>query len=137
MPDVATLTIRPYEVDDADASRACVVELQDAERQIDSRLRTGDAMADDYFRQMLERCRDCALVAELVVRAGFRGQAIDRALLTAGERHAHESGATELRIGVRSNNHPARQLYIRDGFAPYSEILAKPLTPSVHREAAT
>jgi GNAT superfamily N-acetyltransferase len=169
MGDVVAFTIRPYRPSDVDGCRACVVELQDAERQIDSRLRRGDTMADEYLRQMHERCRDhagiilvaehadaiiglvmvlthvpfesldeppghCALVAELVVHAGVRGQGIGRALLHAAERHAHESGATELRIAVLSNNHPARQLYLGEGFEAYSEILAKPLKPSGHRE---
>ena len=172
MRDVATLRIRPYKQDDADACRGCVVELQDAGRQIDPRLRAGEAMADDYFRQMHERCRHhagiilvaeqadaivglamvltqvpfesldeppgaFALVAELVVRSGFRGHGIGRALLQAAERHARESGATELRIAVLSNNHPARQLYLAEGFEPYSENLAKPLQPSSHRDAVT
>ena len=165
MSDVGTLTIRPYEHRDADACRACVVELQNAERQIDSRLRDGDGMADEYLRLMHERCRnyagtilvaehsdaivglimvlthvpfesldeppgDYALVAELVVRADCRGRGIGRTLLEAGERHAREAGAIELRIRVLSENEPARQLYLREGFAPYSETLAKPLRPA-------
>jgi GNAT superfamily N-acetyltransferase len=172
MPDPVTLTIRPYTQDDAAACRDCVVELQDAERALDPRLRSGDEMADDYLRQMHERCRDYvgsilvaehagavvgltmvltrvpfesldeppghyALVAELVVRAGFRGQGIGQALLHAGEQHARASGAAELRIGVLSQNQPARQLYLRDGFAPYSEILAKSLRPSSHPDTPT
>jgi GNAT superfamily N-acetyltransferase len=165
-------TIRPYEHDDVAACRACVVELQDAERRLDPRLRSGDSMADEYLRQMHERCRDYAgtiflaehadtvvglvmilthvpfesvdeppgayaLVAELVVRAGFRAQGIGRALLHAAERHASDNGATELRIGVLSSNLPARQLYVDEGFTPYSEILAKSLNSSSRRGAAT
>jgi GNAT superfamily N-acetyltransferase len=172
MRSVASATIRQYQDDDAGACRACVVELQDAERQLDPRLRAGDSMADEYLRQMHSRCRDYAgtifvaeladivvglvmillrvpfealdeppgayaLVAELVVRAGFRGQGIGRALLQAAERHAHKTGARELRISVLSTNHPARQLYIDEGFSSYSEILAKPLAPINHREAPT
>lgn len=165
------LSIRPYEQTEAAACRACVVELQDAERQLDPRLRRGDDMADDYLRQMHVRCRDYAgiilvaehagaivglvmvltrvpfesldeppggyaLVAELVVNAGFRGQGIGRALLHAAQHDASESGATELRIAVLSNNRRARRLYIHEGFEAYSEILAKPLRASEHREAA-
>ena len=172
MHDLVTPTIRQFQQGDGDACRACVVELQDAERQFDPRLRTGDSMADEYLRQMHVRCREYAgtilvaqhadaivglvmlltrvpfegldeppghyaLVAELVVRASSRGHGVGRALLQAAERLAHESGATELRIGVLSNNLPARQLYIGEGFAPYSEFLAKSLTPSSHRDAAT
>ncbi len=60
-------------------------------------------------------CRIC--VAEL--------QGIGRALLHAGERYAWETGATDLRIGVMSENRKARDLYLAEGFAPYSEVLAK------------
>src|SRR5262249_34332819 len=70
-----------------------------------------------------------ALVAELVVRTGFRGQGIGRTLLRAAERHALDSGAHDLRIGVLSTNLPARRLYTDEGFSPYSEILSKPLAP--------
>ena len=165
MREFATPTIRQFQHGDGDACRACVVELQDAERQFDPRLRTGDSMADEYLRHMHVRCREYAgtilvaqdadvivglvmlltrvpfealdeppghyaLVAELVVRASSRGRGVGRALLRAAERLAHESGATELRIGVLSSNFPARQLYVDEGFAPYSETLAKPLEPS-------
>lgn len=157
--------IRPFRQGDDEACRACVVELQDAERQFDPRLRPGDSMADEYLRQMHVRCNEYAgtilvaeheeaivglvmlltrvpfealdeppghyaLVAELVVRADARGHGVGRALLHAAERLAHESGATDLRIGVLSRNLPARQLYIAEGFAPYSEMLAKPLIRS-------
>ena len=162
MPDLVSPTIRRFEQTDARACRACVVELQDAERQLDPRLRTGDSIADTYLEHMHERCRvyagtifvaelagviaglvmiltrvpfesldeppgAYALVAELVIRTGFRGRGIGRALLQAAERHARESGAMELRIGVLSANLPARQLYLDEGFTPYTEILAKPL----------
>ena len=68
-----------------------------------------------------------ALVAELVVRDGFRRQGIARALLDRAERYACDHGASELRIMVLSENTPARSLYLREGFAPYKETLAKPL----------
>jgi len=66
-----------------------------------------------------------AWIAELVVRSGFRGKGIGRALLQAGERYAWDAGATELRIGVMSENRRARELYLEEGFKPYSEVLAK------------
>lgn len=162
MREIVPPTIRPYQPTDADACRPCVVELQDSEREFDSRLRIGESMADDYFQQMHARCRDhagtilvaehadavvglvmvlarvpfeeldeppgdYALVAELVVRAGFRGLGIGRALLKAAERYAREAGAGELRIRVLSDNRTARQLYLNDGFVPYLETLTKPL----------
>ena len=168
--DAQALTIRPYTQDDAEACRACMVELQDTERELDPRLRTGDEIADAYLQEMHERCRDHAgtilvaehagvvvglvmvltrvpfesldlppgdhaLVAELVVRAGYREKGIGRTLLQAGEDLARAAGADELRIAVLSQNRPARQLYLREGFVPYSEVLAKSLRPSNRREA--
>jgi GNAT superfamily N-acetyltransferase len=161
--DAVTL-IRPYEPADDAACRACVVELQDAERRYDQRLRAGDSMADEYLTQMHVRCRDyagaifladrlgeivglvmvlarvpfealdeppgdCAFVAELVVRAGYRRTGVARALLDTAERYARDAGASELRIGVLSQNAPARALYLSEGFAPYNETLAKSLNP--------
>ena len=155
-------TIRSYEPRDETGCRACVVELQDAERLIDPRLREGESMADAYLVQMHKHCRDYAgaifiaehdsevvammmvlarvpfewldeppgdyaLVAELVVREGWRRRGIARALLSVAERYAREAGATELRIDVLSQNRPARQLYAREGFAPYKETLTKQL----------
>lgn len=54
-----------------------------------------------------------ALVAELVVRDAYRRR---------------DTGASELRIGVLSGNHGARQLYERLRFTPYVETLSQPLT---------
>lgn len=158
----AVAVIRAYQPQDEVACRACVVELQDAERQIDPRLRPGDSMADAYLAQMHNYCRDhggaiflaeeagevvglvmvlarvpfehldeppghYALVAELVVREGFRRRGIARALLDVAERYARDAGAPELRIDVLSENDPARTLYLRQGFAPYKETLTKAL----------
>lgn len=72
-----------------------------------------------------------ALVAELVVREGFRRMGIARALLDAAERHARDAGASELRINVLSQNAPARTRYLDEGFTPYKETLAKPLDMSL------
>src|SRR5262245_30209610 len=60
MRDVVAPTIRRYHPNDSDSCRTCVVELQEAERQLDPRLRTGESMADEYLRQMHTRCRDHA-----------------------------------------------------------------------------
>lgn len=98
----AVIVIRPYIPDDEAACRACVVELQDAERGFDQRLRPGEAMADEYLAQMHVHCRD---------HAG--------AIFVA------------LRIIVLSHNTPARTLYFREGFAPYKETLTKSLDLSV------
>ncbi len=52
--------IKEYRDSDAPAVRACIVALQDHERQIDPRLRPGASMAAEYLAQMLTRCRDFA-----------------------------------------------------------------------------
>lgn len=164
----AVAVIRPYEPDDEAGSRACLVELQDAERAFDPRLRPGESMADEYLAQMHLRCREYdgaifvaeqlgaivglvmilarvpfesmdqppgtyALVAELVVRDGFRRRGIARALLDTAECYAREAGASELRIDVLSENSPARTLYLRKGFASYEETLTKSLDPPIDK----
>jgi GNAT superfamily N-acetyltransferase len=53
-------TIRAYHDGDAAGVRACIVDLQEFERQIDERLRPGEAIAADYLDQMIDRCRECA-----------------------------------------------------------------------------
>ena len=162
LQQMPTTVIRPYEPRDESGCRACVVELQDAERGFDERLRPGESMANEYLAQMHEHCReyagaifvaDCAgeiaglvmvlgripfealdeppgdyaLVAELVVRDGFRRAGIARVLLRTAEKYARDAGAPELRIMVLSQNTPARTLYMDEGFAPYKETLAKPI----------
>ena len=49
--------IRAYRAADGAALRDCIAELQDAEREIDGRLRPGRTIAPDYFDAMLEDCR--------------------------------------------------------------------------------
>ena len=47
---------------------ACLIELQDFEREIDPRMPSGDDIAEAYIPDMLRRCTDCAgaiLVAEI------------------------------------------------------------------------
>ncbi len=52
--------VREYCDSDAPAICACIVVLQDHEREIDPRLRPGASMAADYLTQMHDRCRDFA-----------------------------------------------------------------------------
>jgi GNAT superfamily N-acetyltransferase len=52
--------IRPFnKTADLAQLRACVVELQEFERKLDSRMPGGEEIADDYIVEMLHRCRDC------------------------------------------------------------------------------
>lgn len=50
------LLIREYRRADALALRQCVVELQECERVLDSRLRPGETMADAYCDRLHARC---------------------------------------------------------------------------------
>lgn len=68
MPADRAIDIRPFAAADETSCRACIVELQEAERHIDARLRRGEEIADQYLRVMHARCREYGgiiLVAEL------------------------------------------------------------------------
>ena len=62
--------IREYHAADAASLRDCIAELQDAEREIDGRLRSGRAIASDYLDTMLEDCRRYAGRAFVLEVAG-------------------------------------------------------------------
>ena len=162
MAEATDVTIRPLRVGDEQGCRACVVELQDAGREIDPRLLPGEVMADEYLEEMHRRCReyagtifvaesggaivglvmvlahvpydsvdeppgDRAILAELIVRNGYRRRGIGAALLRVADRYAREAGASEIHIAVLSRNYPARELYLREGFTPHFDTLTKRL----------
>src|SRR5215831_7622971 len=56
----AEALIRPYRDEDSASLLDCIAELQDAERAIDGRLRSGRAIASDYLVAMLDECRQWA-----------------------------------------------------------------------------
>ena len=67
MPNEDAWRIRRYVESDESSCRACIVELQEAERRFDPRLLPGEVMAEPYLQQMHTRCRERAgtiLVAE-------------------------------------------------------------------------
>ena len=68
-----------------------------------------------------------AIVTDLAVLESMRRRGIGAALLAESEKYAKAAGATELRIGVLSQNRPARDLYLAVGFTPYTETLSKQL----------
>ena len=54
------MDIRPYDRHtDYSQLRDCVIELQEFEREIDPRMPSGEAIADGYITEMLNRCRSC------------------------------------------------------------------------------
>jgi ribosomal protein S18 acetylase RimI-like enzyme len=71
---------------------------------------------------------DFAFVGDLVVLERFRRHGYGAALMQAAEEFARSRGATELRVGVLSDNQGAADLYRRMGFASYLETLSKRLT---------
>jgi GNAT superfamily N-acetyltransferase len=88
------------------------------------------------FERLDEPPGDYALVAELLVRHPYRRRGYARALLVCGERYAASQGASDLRIGVLSDNIAARTLYVDFGFRPYLETLSKSPAPR-RREIAS
>jgi GNAT superfamily N-acetyltransferase len=68
---------------------------------------------------------DYAIIAEPLVRRDYRRRGYARALLAHAEHYAASEGAGDLRIGVLSDNTPARTLYLEFGFRPYLETLSK------------
>ena len=71
---------------------------------------------------------ECGVVADLVVREGFRNRGIGRELLIAAEKQVIAAGVRRLRIGVLAQNRVARQLYKSFGFSDYLLQLEKELT---------
>ncbi len=63
------MPVRPYNPkSDFKQLRDCMIELQDFERNIDSRMPSGEEIADEYIAEMLHRCRQCdgqVLVADV------------------------------------------------------------------------
>lgn len=64
-----TLSIRDFDQDMHLAGiRACFIELQDFERELDPRMPSGAEIVDEYLPNMLDRCEKCGgmvLVAEV------------------------------------------------------------------------
>jgi GNAT superfamily N-acetyltransferase len=77
------------------------------------------------FQELDDPLGEYALISDLVVLERFRRRGLGTALLNAAQQHARLQGARELRIGVLSANHAARQLYGRVGFSSHAQVLAK------------
>jgi ribosomal protein S18 acetylase RimI-like enzyme len=50
--------IREYRPDDAEQTRACIIELQDFCKQIDPQIAAGSAVVDKYFEHLLTECAE-------------------------------------------------------------------------------
>jgi ribosomal protein S18 acetylase RimI-like enzyme len=55
---------------------------------------------------------------DLAVHPDFRGRGIGRALLSAVETHARQTGCCRVTLEVRVDNDPAKKLYLSEGFRP-------------------
>ena len=66
-------------------------------------------------------------IGDLAVLEQFRGKGYGRALLSAAEAEARAKDVKWLRIGVLSANRIAHDLYVSEGFHPYSIELEKSL----------
>lgn len=80
---------------------------------------------DDLY--VVAQLRRYAMVCELVVAEGARGQGIGRALLAAIEARARAAGLPRLMVGALAGNRGAIGLYQGFGFRPYLVRLEKPL----------
>ena len=65
-------------------------------------------------------CKPLINIHDLVVKADYRHQGVAQALLAAVQQNAIRRGCCKLTLEVLENNHPARNLYTKFGFGPYS-----------------
>jgi len=72
-----------------------------------------------------------AYLADLVVRAAYRGRGIGRALIAKAETYARDEGAKWLRVCVLAKNEGARRLYNPTGFSELYVDFEKDLTARV------
>ncbi|MFM2624512.1 GNAT family N-acetyltransferase [Vibrio owensii] len=64
-------------------------------------------------------------IGTIVVDENQKSKGVGRALMTAVEQWARESGATQVRLEVMEFNHNAQQFYDKLGFAPNSRLMMK------------
>ena len=72
-----------------------------------------------------------AYLADLIVRAAYRGRGIGRELITKAETYARDEGAKWLRVCVLAENQVARHLYDTSGFSELYVDFEKDLTARV------
>jgi GNAT superfamily N-acetyltransferase len=87
-----------------------------------------------FFGFSTFQARPLLNVHDLAVVPDWRGKGIGRALLAAAESHARSRGCCKLTLEVQDDNHRARALYERFGFADFvvgnstpTRFLSKPL----------
>lgn len=78
----------------------------------------------------VELCYASAALTDLWVDPAWRGRGIARALIDRVRAEVADRGLHALTISVMAGN-PARDLYQRAGFQPFSEMLVMPLVPGM------
>jgi ribosomal protein S18 acetylase RimI-like enzyme len=92
--------------------------------ELDGRL-AGSALGsvEDYSDELLEA--PYLTVQYVAVSPAARGQGVAQALLTALEHQAREHGLSVLELRVWSNNRAAIELYVKQGYSPIEQRMAK------------
>jgi len=78
-----------------------------------------------------------AYLADLVVRAAYRGRGIGRELIAKAETYARDEGAKWLRVSVLAENNGARHLYHTSGFSELYVDFEKDLTVQGYTKSPT
>jgi ribosomal protein S18 acetylase RimI-like enzyme len=94
--------------------------------ELDGRL-AGSALGsvEDYSDELLEA--PYLTVQYVAVSPAARGQGVAQALLTALEHRARARGLSVLELRVWSNNRAAIELYVKQGYTPIEQRMAKKL----------
>lgn len=66
-----------------------------------------------------------AMIWDISVDEGARGQGVGRALLEAAEAHTKATGIGEIRLYVLESNARARRIYDAAGYRTYERLMAK------------
>jgi ribosomal protein S18 acetylase RimI-like enzyme len=78
-----------------------------------------------WLRPCLSHAGLCALVDDLVVAEGARGQGIGRALLEEALKRAQGAGCVEIEVSTGFDNEPAQGLYRSQGFEERGLLLER------------
>ncbi len=71
--------------------------------------------------------RGFGFLSDIFVARAARRRGLARALVAAAEARFRDLGVSEMRLNVLAGNVGAMRFYEKTGFAPYEQILSKPL----------
>ncbi|HAL62069.1 MAG TPA: hypothetical protein DCP08_06655 [Chloroflexi bacterium] len=78
-----------------------------------------------WLRPCLSHAGLCALIDDLVVAEGARGQGMGRALLEEALKRAQGAGCVEIEVSTGLDNEPAQDLYRSQGFQEHGLLLER------------